>query len=257
MFLNFKIQGEGHPILLIHGLFGNLDNLNQIAKFFISDRQVIQIDLPNHGLSDRLAEFDYSILAESIAVFLKNQGIEKIDIVGHSMGGKVAMALALCFPELVRQIVVLDIAPVTYIEHRHQNVFAGLNASLMNPSTDRKMAEKDLAQHILDPSVRQFLLKSFSRNADQSYSWSFDIQNLENNYSAIMGWDLKGQFNGPTLFIKGEQSDYIIDEHRVAILKFFPKAKAHIVAGTGHWLHVEKPETIVRIIQRFLNHEVR
>lgn len=252
MFLNSKIQGEGQPLLLIHGLFGHLSNLNQLANAFINSHKVIQIDLPNHGLSSRLEILDYALLADSIARFLKVQDIENIDVIGHSFGGKIAMALALKYPKLIKRLVVLDIAPISYEKDRHQNVFAALNATIKAKVKNRTEADQILSLYIQDASVRQFLLTSFSKDQNGELNWRFAVELLEKNYPAIADWPLKGQFLHETLFIKGEQSDYIQKAHWQIIISFFPKAKIHLISHAGHWLHAEKPTSVIRAIRRFL-----
>ncbi len=252
MFLNSKIQGEGQPLLLMHGLFGHLSNLNQLAKAFINSHKVIQIDLPNHGLSSRLEIFDYALLADSIALFLKDQGIENIDIIGHSFGGKIAMALALKYPNLINRLLVLDIAPISYEKDRHQRIFTALKATIKAKAKNRKEADQILSLYIQDASVRQFLLTSFSKDENNKMNWRFAVELLEQNYPAIANWTLKGQFLPKTLFIKGDQSDYIQKTHWPLILQFFPNAKIHLISHAGHWLHVEKPTSVIRTIRRFL-----
>ncbi|PKF50515.1 alpha/beta fold hydrolase [Enterovibrio nigricans] len=257
MFLNFKIQGNGEPLLLIHGLFGSLDNLGGLARVLAEQYKVYQIDLPNHGLSPRSLNVDYVSQAAAVMAFLDQQDLTCVSVVGHSMGGKVAMMLATQYPDRIKQLVVMDIAPVSYQVRRHDNVFAGLNASKQLPLRSRKEAEAKLAEHIVDPGVRQFLLKSLARQEDGTFDWRFNVDTLEANYEDITGWTKLDQFGGSTLFLKGSESDYISAEHRGEIEAQFPNAKAHVVANTGHWLHAEKPETVARVITRFLTKSVR
>ncbi|WP_407330871.1 alpha/beta fold hydrolase [Enterovibrio sp. 27052020O] len=252
MFLNYKIQGEGRPLLLIHGLFGSLDNLGGLARVLAEHYQVYQIDLPNHGLSPRSEHVDYLSQANAVKEFLFQQDLDHVSVVGHSMGGKVAMMLAITNPGLVDQLVVMDIAPVNYEVRRHDAVFAGLHASVQSPITSRKEAEVRLAEHIQEPGVRQFLLKSLAKNENGQFEWRFNIDALETHYSEITGWTANGKFDGDTLFLKGADSDYISAQHREDIERQFPHAKAHVIANTGHWLHAEKPDTVARVITRFL-----
>lgn len=257
MQLNYKIQGQGQPLLLIHGLFGSLDNLGGLAKVLAKYYQVYQIDLPNHGLSPRTEHVDYVSQATAVKEFMDQQKLEKVSVVGHSMGGKVAMMLAQLYPEYMADLVVMDIAPVDYKVRRHDAVLAGLNASMAQPILSRKDAEARLAEHIVEPGVRQFLLKSLAKQEDGTFGWRFNVHALETHYQDITGWPEKGVFEGNTLFLKGADSDYISTEHREAIERQFPRAKAHVIANTGHWLHAEKPETVARVITRFLTHPER
>ncbi len=254
MQLHYKIEGSGQPILLIHGLFGSLSNLGLLARPLSENHEVISVDLRNHGMSPKSDRHDYEMMAEDLATLVEHLCLDEFDVIGHSMGGKVAMKLAERLPEKVKRLIVLDMAPVSYSKGRHDNVFAGLNevSAYLNTITKRSEAESYLSMHIKDPGVRQFLLKSLKKENDR-FKWQFNVQSLWNNYDKIMSWKAIEPFNGPTLFIKGEQSEYILAEYRQATVRQFPNAKAHMVANTGHWLHAEKPDTIHRIIARFLN----
>jgi esterase len=169
------------------------------------------------------------------------------------MGGKVAMALSEVATTRLDHLVVLDMAPVHYHVHRHENVFAGLREVAKHTVYKRSEADVYLAKHVLEPGVRQFLLKSFAKDGDD-YNWRFNVEGLIANYATIMGWNDVLPFVGKTLFIKGQESEYILPEHREKIALQFPYAKAHMVANTGHWLHAEKPETVNRIILSFLQY---
>ncbi|WP_028024974.1 alpha/beta fold hydrolase [Enterovibrio calviensis] len=257
MFLNYKIQGEGRPLLLIHGLFGSLDNLGGLARVLSEHYKVYQIDLPNHGQSPRSQNVDYISQANAVKDFMTQQGLESTSVVGHSMGGKVAMMLAISHPKMIDQLVVMDIAPVAYQERRHDAVLEGLNASMKSPITNRKIAEAILAEHIQEPGVRQFLLKSLAKQENGEFAWRFNVDVLERNYDDITGWPANGHYDGDTLFLKGADSDYISAAHREEIERQFPQAKAHVIANTGHWLHAEKPDTVSRVITRFLTKSER
>lgn len=251
MTINYKRIGQGQPVVLIHGLFGNLDNLGRLARHLSEQFEVISIDLPNHGLSSHIANFDYPALAIQVANFIKNLGIAQCHFIGHSMGGKVAMQLALNAPELIKSLIVADIAPVTYT-HRHTHIFDALNAIDLPTLTSRSQATAIVTEHGIDAGTAQFLLKNLAKN-DNGFFWRCNIENLKNNYPNIIG-GLTGSnsFNGPTLFIKGENSDYILSEHRPMIMKYFPQASAKIIQGTGHWLHAEKPASFNKIVADFV-----
>nr|WP_086940805.1 alpha/beta fold hydrolase [Thaumasiovibrio occultus] len=253
MQLNYKIEGEGYPILLIHGLFGSLSNLAQLSRTLAEKFQVISVDLRNHGQSPKSDRHDYGAMTEDIDNLCEALYIDQCHIVGHSMGGKVAMSFAQRYPNRVDKVVVLDIAPIAYSKGRHDNVFAGLNhvTAYLNTITSRNEAESYLAIHVKDPGVRQFLLKSLKR-ADKGFEWQFNVASLWRNYQHIMGWQPEPAYEGPVLFVKGENSEYILPEYRDAIMRQFPHAKAHMVANTGHWLHAEKPDAVSRIVNRFL-----
>lgn len=252
MILNVKSSGKGNPLILIHGLFGSLDNLGGLAKGLSEHFTVYQIDLPNHGQSPHNDDVSYESQANSVYRLLESLELPRVILVGHSMGGKVAMRVAQRWPERVEQLIVMDMAPVDYQTRRHDNVFAGLHASMKETLTSRKHAQTILSEHIVDPGVIQFLLKSLYRKDDGTYAWRFNTKALFDGYRDIIGWENCGIFTNPTLFIKGQNSDYITSEHRDAIGLQFPNAKAHMVANTGHWLHAEKPDTVARVIERFL-----
>ncbi len=184
---------------------------------------------------------------------LDQLGLEQVALVGHSMGGKVAMQVAKQAPARVDRLVVADIAPVAYPHARHQNVFAGLNATLERLPQSRSEAEAILAEHIEIPGVRQFLLKSFAKT-EAGWGWRFNVPALEHNYANIMGWpDDQTRFEGQTLFIKGGDSDYMQPQYTETVMAQFPAAKARIIAGTGHWLHAEKPALFNKLVVDFLS----
>jgi esterase len=250
--LNYKVEGQGQPIVLIHGLFGNLDNLGLLARDFKQDHQVISIDLRNHGASFHHHDHDYGLMAQDVAHVITSLQINNIILVGHSMGGKVAMTLAQQAPQLISRLVVMDIAPVNYQERRHDSVFAGLFAVLEKKPTTRQQAMQILAHYINLEGVRQFLGKSlFSHNGQ--ISWRFNVQHLYDNYHHIIGWTTQSTCLTPTLFLKGGESDYITAAYQSEIRDQFPNAKAHIIANTGHWLHAEKPAEVIRAIRKFIN----
>lgn len=239
-------------LILIHGLFGSADNLAVIRRHFESTHNIISVDLPNHGLSPWVDSFNFNDSVTGLIAILDSHGIKKTAVLGHSLGGKVAMQLALAHGERVSHLLVADIAPVAY-EHRHQSVFDGLNAVELSTITGRKDAELAMAAHIQEAGVRQFLLKSLYQNDQKQWLWRFNVRGLIESYPHIIDWpQTNQQFNGITYFIKGGQSDYITAQHREAIAQYFPNAKAHIIEGTGHWLHAEKPTAFNAIVSKIL-----
>lgn len=253
MNLHFRTEGNGKTIVLIHGLFGSADNLGLLARTLKEHHQVISIDLRNHGSSPHSDLFTYKDLAQDVLDTLDKLNIQTFDVIGHSMGGKVAMTLAALAPQRLDHLIILDIAPVAYQEHRHQNVFNGLREVNRHQINKRSDADHYLADYVKDAGVRQFLLKSLTKTPT-GYDWRFNVEGLIANYKTIMDWQAAPlPFTGKTLFIKGQCSEYIEPQHREATINQFPNAKAHVVANTGHWLHVEKPDVIYRIIDQFLN----
>jgi esterase len=211
------------------------------------------VDLRNHGTSFHSDEMSYPQQAADVLALLDALALDQVSLVGHSMGGKVAMQLAKQAPTRVGKLVVADIAPVTYPHARHQNVFAGLNATLRQPAQSRSEAEALLAQYVEIPGVRQFLLKSFAKGKS-GWGWRFNVPALERNYANIMGWpDDQTRFEGPALFIKGGDSDYMQPTHTETVMAQFPAAKARVIAGAGHWLHAEKPVLFNKLVVDFLS----
>lgn len=251
MNLHYQIDGQGETIILIHGLFGSADNLGLLARSLKNQYKVISVDLRNHGRSPHAETFTYQDMAADVLKVIDQCDIERFSLIGHSMGGKVAMAMTELAAPRLNHLIVLDMAPVHYRVHRHENVFAGLQEVAKHSVNSRSEAERYLACHVREPGVRQFLLKSFAKT-DAGYDWRFNVDGLIANYDTIMGWQDVPPFPGKTLFIKGQNSEYIQTEHREAIAKQFPSAKAHMVANTGHWLHAEKPDIVSRVILNFL-----
>ncbi|MFB2864435.1 alpha/beta fold hydrolase [Aeromonas sp. MdU4] len=251
--MNFKDQGQGPAVILIHGLFGSLDNLGLLARALSEQYRVISVDLRNHGASFRSHDMSYPAQAADILALMDHLELDQAAIVGHSMGGKVGMQLAKLAPTRVAKLVVADIAPVAYPHSRHQNVFAGLNATLATKPQSRSEAERILAEHIEIAGVRQFLLKSFAKGED-GWQWRFNVPALEENYANIMGWpEDQHRFEGPLLFIKGGDSDYMQPQYSETALAQFPAAKVRVIAGTGHWLHAEKPALFNKLVVDFLS----
>ncbi|MFH7586687.1 alpha/beta fold hydrolase [Oceanimonas smirnovii] len=250
MQLNYRRQGSGMPVILVHGLFGSLDNLNGLSRALTPHFDVISVDLRNHGLSPRSGEMTYSAMAEDLLELSAQLQLDTPAMVGHSMGGKAVMMAAGLAPEQVRGLVVADMAPVAYRQARHQEVFVGLQAVMNAGCQTRKEADAVLAQHVSMAGVRQFLLKSFSND---EHTWRFNVTALHQAYADIMSWPgLPAPFEAPVLFIKGSESDYLLPEHQPGVLAQFPQAQARVIQGTGHWLHAEKPDLFNRLVQDFL-----
>jgi esterase len=238
-------------LMLIHGLFGSLDNLSALRRQFTESFQVLSIDLPDHGKSSFTEAFSFAHYAKLISELVDSLEIKRLSIVGHSLGGKVAMQLALSQHELISHLVVLDIAPVKYAA-RHSNVFQGLNNVVLADITSRKEADIALSKYVEDSSTRQFLLKSLY-NEDDIWKWRFNVALLQKDYAELSAAiNSEKPYLGPVLFIKGELSDYLLPEHRDAVVQLFPNSQSKMISGTGHWLHAEKPELCAKIILAFL-----
>ncbi|MBV4412366.1 esterase [Enterobacteriaceae bacterium YMB-R22] len=253
MILNARLQtaqnaASSSPVVLIHGLFGSLDNLGVLARDLAYSHDVLQLDLRNHGLSPRSDEITYAAMARDVLETLDEYGIKQVTPIGHSMGGKVAMALSALAPERLDKLVVIDIAPVAYPVRRHDKIFAAIRAVSNAGVTTRQDAAEIMRKHLAEEGVIQFLLKSFSQGG-----WRFNVPALWNNYDDILGWQPVPAWDRPALFIRGGESPYIQDACRDTLLKQFPRSRAYVIAGAGHWAHAEKPQAVLRAIHRFLN----
>jgi esterase len=239
------------PVVLIHGLFGSYENLGVIERSLSDEYQVINVDVRNHGRSGHQDNMNYPAMADDLAQTLDALDISNAAVLGHSMGGKMAMAFALKYPERVSRLILADVAPVCY-PPRHNNIFAGLTAIDLAKLENRADADKQLSAYISEAGVRQFLLKSLIKENDSFY-WRFNLAALQANYANLIGAPLsEGRYDGPTLFIKGGNSDYILPEHKDCITQLFPQAQAKMIQGTGHWLHAEKPAAFSKLVKDFL-----
>lgn len=252
--LNYQQLGQGEHIVLIHGLFGSLENLNMVAKTLSQHYCVTSVDVRNHGNSFHQQGMNYSDLAQDVITLLNALSIEFCHLLGHSMGGKIAMQIALSYPQRVNKLIVADIAPVEYSAH-HLTIIEGLQAIDLTKVQKRKDADSQLANYVDDIGVRQFLLRNLAINEQGQFQFKCNLNNIEQGYQQIMQRNETedGQpFNGKTLFIKGGDSDYILAKHQEAIKTLFPYAKAKIIQGTGHWLHAEKTVAFNKIVMDFL-----
>lgn len=236
------------PLLIVHGLFGSARNWGAIARRMAEDRQVISVDMRNHGASPHLPSHSYADLADDLAETIRDLGVTP-DIVGHSMGGKAAMVLALREPALLRRLVVADIAPVAYT-HSQAHLIDAMRRLDLTGIERRSQADARLATDIESPQVRAFLLQSLDLDARK---WVLNLDVLDAAMAEITGWPaVSGQFDGPVLFLSGGDSDYVQTEHRPAIKTLFPNAKFARIPGTGHWLHAEKPQEFTATLRVFL-----
>lgn len=238
------------PILIAHGLFGSARNWGVIARR-LSDhgRRVITVDMRNHGDSPWQASHSYPDLAADLAEVIATHG-GQADVLGHSMGGKAAMALALIHPGCLRRLIVADIAPVGY-GHTQQHLIDAMRAVDLDAVQSRRDADVQLARHVAGDGVRAFLLQSLDVKARR---WRLNLDVLERFMPAILGWpDLLGSFDGPTLFLTGALSDYVTPEHRPAIKGLFPNARLAKIPGAGHWLHADRPREFEAAIAAFFD----
>jgi len=258
MQLHAKLAGDnGPPLLILHGLFGSAMNWNWHAKKWAHRFSVHALDLRNHGASPHSDEMNYPVMAADVLEYMDKEGIRHCFLLGHSMGGKVAMQLALDQPERVQALVIADMAPVAY-EGEHDGIFEGLLAIDPGAMASRREADEVLAAYVDDELVRQFLLSNLVRDdstENGGFRWRINLPVLERNYKelreALTSDDV---YNGPVLFLRGEHSGYVQQKHKKTILSMFPNASVKTLMQAGHWLHAEKPESFNRLVAEFFQH---
>lgn len=247
-----RVKGQGDVLIILHGLFGSSDNLGRIANELAKDYQVHSLDLRNHGASFHSDDMSYALMTADVVQYMDEHQLAKVSLLGHSMGGKVAMNIALMHADRVHKLIVADIAPVTYTAH-HTEIFKGLLSVDFKQDTTRKAVDKRLAVYIETLGVRQFLMKNLVQQAEGIFSWKINLAAIYNNYSKILaGLSSDDPFKGDVLFIGGGLSDYIKPGYKQEILTLFPRSKLKIIPETTHWLHAEKPRMFIGICQRFL-----
>ena len=253
MILNYQLHHHEtstvSPMIFIHGLFGSLSNLGVLARHFSEQRTAIQIDVRNHGLSGHSSDINYQLMAEDVLETLSSLNVHKFVVVGHSMGGKIAMKLADLAREQTEKLIVLDITPIQYHESHHAEIFKALFAVQQENVASRLEAAKIMRKYLHEEMVIQFLLKSFNKG-----QWLFNVQALFDHYPDIMAWEKVEKINRPALFLRGGDSFYISKpEHFAAINEQFSQAKIEVIENTGHWLHGEKPDEVIKYMQAFVN----
>ena len=253
MTLNYKSFGQGFPIIILHGLFGMLDNWQTIAKRLADTHTVYILDQRNHGRSPRSDSFNYSLLAEDLQQFMESNWIYKAHIIGHSMGGKTAMQFALSYPEMVERLIIVDIAPKSY-EAGHQLIFDALLSLDITAIESRKAAAALLQQKIQDQGTLQFLLKNLARKKEGGFEWKMNLTVLHDQYPHIVeNIHLEDTpFEQPTLFIRGGQSNYILETDKEQIQSLFPKAAIATIPSANHWVHASAPEEFLKLVRVFL-----
>jgi len=251
--MNAVVAGRGPALVILHGLFGNLDNFRSITIHFERHFEVHRLDLPGHGGSESLPELTISAMAEQVGSYLEQHNLKDCAVIGHSLGGKVAMALTnKDTQQRIKKLIVVDIAPRLYPPH-HQELLEALSALELDTLKDRRDAEKMLRTSIPEAGVRAFLLKSLVRDDDGGLKWEFDLSGLKASYSAIREMPTMEKAIGiDTLFIKGSQSDYIRESDAALIKRHFSQVTLKEIPGAGHWVHAEKPAVFTRLCTDFL-----
>jgi esterase len=257
MKLFFRKFGEGEPLIILHGVFGSSDNWQTIAKRLATKNSVYIVDARNHGLSPHSDEFNFDMMSDDLLELLEDNIIINPILIGHSMGGKTAMTFANHHPDKVNKIVVVDIGPKAYPVH-HFKIFEALFSINLKEIHSRQEAEQKLSNLITDIPTRQFLLKNLYRKTDTEFAWRFNLQVLHDNIENIGISQLNNPpFMKPTLFIRGEKSNYILDEDWKDILKAFPLANICTVKDAGHWVHADNPDGFINCIEKFIELKVK
>jgi esterase len=255
MELNYKSFGMGEPLIILHGLFGMLDNWQTIAKQLALHNEVFIFDLRNHGRSPHSDEHNYKLLARDIYDFMVEQNLFSAHVMGHSMGGKTAIQFAAYYPGFVRKLIVVDIFPKQYdvIPSEHMLMFRVIDEIIQKRFTKRSDAESLIATLLPDPRLSGFMSKNLLINEEGVVSWKFNALALKNNYQALSeAIDINGKIINKTLIIKGANSNYITIEDEKKLNQFFSNARIETIPNAGHWVNVDAPELLLEVVGRFL-----
>jgi pimeloyl-ACP methyl ester carboxylesterase len=253
MDLYYREYGSGPPLVILHGLLGAGGNWHTLARrVFGATHRVLVPDQRNHGRSPHGEAFDYATLAEDVEDFMNARGLSRTALLGHSMGGKVAMEFALTRPERVERLVVVDIAPRAYPD-RHRPILDAMRA--VDPTTMERLSEvRDAVRALIpDPDVVELIVKNVERGDDGRMAWAVNLDAIEGHYRQIMdGLDTWATWDGRALFVRGERSDYVREEDMETIRAYFPNATLDTVPDAGHWVHADHPAAFARTVRRFL-----
>lgn len=248
-----KIEGSGKPFVIMHGFLGMSDNWKTLGtQFAESGFEVHMLDLRNHGRSIQSAEFNYELMVNDVVEYCREKNLTSIYLLGHSMGGKVAMLMATKFPALVEKLIVADIG-VKYYKPHHDEILNGLSVVDFSKKPSRSEVEEILTPYIPDFGTRQFLMKSLYWKEPGQLAFRFNLEAFKANKDVIGdALSENAVFENPTLFLKGANSNYILDADTEAIKHHFPKAEIETIANAGHWLHAENPKDFYDKTMRFL-----
>ncbi len=252
MILNAIVAGEGPPVVLLHGLFGAARNWGAMQRALAPRFRVIALDMRNHGASPHAPDMRYATQARDVLDTLDSLGALPAAIVGHSMGGKAAMAVALMRPEAVARLLVSDIAPVVY-QHGNTAIAAAMRAVPLEPGLTRAQAGVALEAAVPDPGVRAFLLQNLTFGA--APAWRIGLADIAAAIPDLEGWEdaAPNHYDGPAVFVTGARSDYVLPEHRPGIRALFPAARFVAVKGAGHWVHADNPAGFLSVLEAFVH----
>mgnify|MGYP000944376169 CR=1 FL=1 len=251
--LAFRETGDGPPLIILHGLFGSGQNWQSIARRLGESHRVIAVDLRNHGGSPSAEAMTFSEMVDDLRVLLEDQGIERATLMGHSVGGKTAMVFALLYGQMVDSLVVIDIAPVAY-SHTFLPLVRAMQRLDLSGGLPRTALDKRLARDIPDKALRTFLMQNLVNDRGQA-SWRINLEAIAAHMDELTGFpDTEGFiYDGPALFIGGDQSDYVGSEHHARIHALFPRAEFETIPGAGHRVHAEQPERFLKVVRDFLS----
>jgi esterase len=255
MLLNFQEMGEGRPIVILHGLFGSARNWQGIARSLAESHRVITVDLRNHGHSFHKDTMSYSDMANDVTTLCNHLKINDAILIGHSMGGKVAMTIALTQSEQFSALVVVDIAPFNY-DHGFNTLIEGMLKVYLDNIKNRAEAEAELKKATDDINIVQFVLQNLTRD-EGKFFWRINLETIYSSLPSISQFpdSLKNQTcRMPTLFLGGSESAYIKSIHNEAIYQHFPAAEITMIEGAGHWPHAEKPKEFLQEVKTFINY---
>jgi pimeloyl-ACP methyl ester carboxylesterase len=250
--LAYQSYGAGEPLIILHGLFGARDNWHTLSRKLGARYHVFAVDQRNHGNSPHSDRFDYDVMAEDLHAFVEQHGLQHVNVMGHSMGGKTAMQFALRYPACLARLIVADIAPKAYPAH-HDEIFDAMCALDLAALHTRQELDSALAPRVPDTATRQLIMKNVGRDEHGAFTWKLNLDAIKQNYDAILGNIAgDGPFLKPTLFMRGELSNYVQASDEPAIRRLFPEAQIVTVSGAGHWIHAEKPAEVLKIVEDFL-----
>ncbi len=243
---------SGGPLLVLHGLFGSRESWHSICLQLSRDFRVWALDQRNHGASPHSGQMDYPTMAEDVREFILGHSLQSANVLGHSMGAKTAMALALLYPQLVRSLISVDMAPRAY-EARHEKIVQGLLALQLESAPDRQHLEHTLETWVPDLATRRFLLKN-ARRSSRGFHWRIGLHEIARNYPRLSEAVEGRPYPGPALFVRGEQSDYLTEQDLPSIRTLFPQAELTTIAASSHLVQVDQPDLLIRRLREFLKH---
>jgi pimeloyl-ACP methyl ester carboxylesterase len=248
-----KIEGEGKPFIIIHGFLGMSDNWKTLGLQFAQlGFQIHLLDMRNHGKSFHSDEFNYEIMVEDVKAYINFHQLQHVTLLGHSMGGKIAMLFATIYPEYVEKLIIADIGPKYYAPH-HQTILEALNAVDFSKKPNRSEVDEIVSKYITDFGTKQFLLKNVYWKSPEELGFRFNLPVFNEKISEIgTALPFENHFDKPVLFLRGDKSDYILDADFETILHHFPLAHIKTIPNAGHWLHAENPSAFYSEVEKFV-----